>query len=154
MLEVSDGQNTFLIEPERITRAVGPVEFNNINNVALRQRGRPVETKRLQGAPLTKYNVSHKHWMVGDVLCVDTRDPHPLMRRRWDEDTWELYGSETCVALMESDGYEGRDNYLGPLPNSGDDDTGSREVMVRLLKWQPCGRFHSRPRYDQRRKKV
>ena len=56
------------------------------------------------------------------------------------------------MELAESDGHEGRDNYLGPLPYS-DEDMASRDVMVKLMKWQPCGRFHSKPRWDARRRK-
>jgi len=154
LLEVTDGVNKFLIEPERIIRGVGPMEFNSeLNNADLLQRGQPVEMTRLQGAPLSKYNISHKHWRVGDVLCIDTRNPHPLLRKRWDEERWKEYGSERCIELAESDGYEGRDNYLGSLPNDIDNDDGTGQIIVRLLKWQPCGRFHSRPRYDQRRRK-
>merc|ERR1719296_302076 len=56
------------------------------------------------------------------------------------------------MELAESDGHEGRDNYLGPLPYANEE-MDRREVIVRLMKWQPCGRFHSRPRWDARRKK-
>ncbi|KAL7548648.1 hypothetical protein ACHAWF_011915 [Thalassiosira exigua] len=122
------------------------VEFDNSPDMIV---GNPVELDRLEGAPLTKYGMSHKQWRVGDVLCIDARDPHPLLRKRWSQDKWATYGSARCLELAMSDGYEGRDNFLGPLPSYDND----REVMVRLNKWQPCGRFHSRPRWDARRKK-
>ena len=54
------------------------------------------------------------------------------------------------MELATSDGYQGRDNYLGLMPYG---DSESSELMVGLVKWQPCVRFHSRPRYDQRRRK-
>mmetsp|Transcript_30569 Transcript_30569/g.64684 ORF Transcript_30569/g.64684 Transcript_30569/m.64684 type:complete len:1068 (-) Transcript_30569:106-3309(-) len=152
LLEVSDGENTYLLEPERIIRAVGQVEFNSSEDMLVQQLGNPVENNRLEGAPLTKYGISLKHWRVGDVLCIDARDPHPLLQKRWSKETWAAYGSEQCVELAESDGQEGRDNYFGPLP-SDDEYMASRQVMVRLKKWQPCGRFHSRPRWDARRGK-
>lgn len=54
LLEVSDGNTTFLIEPERIIRAVGQVEYSSSDDMVARQLGNPVEMTRLQGAPLTK----------------------------------------------------------------------------------------------------
>ena len=150
LVEVCDSENnTYLIEPERISRAVSHQEYSTKGITV----GAPVEMNRLQGAPLTKYGQSHKYWRVNDALVVDARDPHPLFRKRWDETTWEAYGSRRCMALAAMDGHEGRDNYLGCLPASNGDNGDGREVMVRLKKWQPCGRFHSRPRWDHLRKK-
>mmetsp|Transcript_31405 Transcript_31405/g.65726 ORF Transcript_31405/g.65726 Transcript_31405/m.65726 type:complete len:450 (+) Transcript_31405:1-1350(+) len=150
LVEVSDKDgNTYLVEKERIVRAVSEVEFNSLDaRIAF---GNPVDIDRLEGAPLTKYGPSPtKYWRVGDCLLIDARDPHPLLQKRWSEEKWAAYGSATCVELAESDGFEGRDNYLGELPNHPDGDV--REVVVKLRKWQPCGRFHSRPRWDMRRK--
>ena len=150
LVEVSDGSNTYLIETDRILRAVGPQEFHS--SVDMRKlKGSPVEMNRLDGAPLIKYGVSHQRWRVGDVICIDARDPHPLLQKRWSERKWSSYGSERCVELAIGDDHEGKDNYLGSLPD--EEDMGCREIMVRLTKWQPCGRFHSRPRWDQNRKK-
>lgn len=150
LVEVFHDGEKFLIEPERIKRAVGPVEFNSLGG-QMRQilHGSPVEVNRLDGAPLDKYNVSHKHWRVGDVLCIDARDPHPLLRKRWSEEQWTEYGSARCIELAKEYDFEGKDNYLGPLPVDGSE----AEVIVRLTKWQPCGSFHSRPRWDARRNK-
>ena len=151
LLEVFDGVHTFLIEPERIKRAVGNVELNSIADANIRQLGQPVEITRLQGASLSKYGISNKSWRVNDLICVDARDPHCLMKSRWGEDKWAEYGSARCIELRVNEDGEGRNNYFGPLPN---DNSGCREeVIVRLLKWQACGVFHSRPRWDARRKR-
>lgn len=146
LVEVFYDGKTFLIEPERIKRAVGPAEFRSLGDRMQKiMYGSPVEMDRLDGAPLSKYNVSHLHWRVGDVLCIDTRDPHPLLRKRWSEEQWAKYGSVRCMELAAEYAFEGQDNYFGPLP------VDESEVIVRLTKWQPCGRFHSRPRWDARR---
>lgn len=152
LVEVFDGESYFLIESERIIRAVGQVEFIN-SEAQTRLGGNPVDMNRLGiGVPLTKYSISHKHWRVGDVLMVDARNDHPLMRQRWGEEVWGAYGSGRCLDLAENDRYEGRESaWFGPLPQH--DDGGGREIIVRLRKWQPCGRFHSRPRWDALKKK-
>ena len=152
LMEVFDGDRTFLIEPERIKRAVGEDELNSYTDAWIRNIGNPVEMNRLDGAPLTKYGLSNGKWRAGDVLCVDARDPHPLLNKRWDEKRWAEYGSARCIELRNEEAGEGRSNYLGPL--SHDDSGHGGEVIVRLTKWQACGAFHSRPRFDARRKKV
>jgi hypothetical protein len=145
LLEVADADdNVFLIEPERILRAVG--EEESVDCV-----GNKVKMDRLGGAPLNKYGISHKYWKVGDALCIDARDPHPLFHARWNEDQWAGYGSAKCKELVEMDGGEGMDNYFGPLPSEEGNDYG--RLMVRLRKWQYCGKFHRPPRWSNARKK-
>ncbi|KAL3784494.1 hypothetical protein HJC23_013637 [Cyclotella cryptica] len=141
IMEVSDfSGRTFLVEPQRVLRAVGFDEESNPNLV-----GNPVDFTRLQGESLYKYGlVSQKHWRVGDALKVDMRDPHPLLQKRWSREVWKSYGSEKCVDLIETYGGLGRDGYLGPLPVY---DNGSNEVFVKLNKWQQCGKFHGRSRW-------
>ena len=136
---LSDGQ-TYLIEPERIRRAVERVEFDSQDKA----RGNPVERTRLDGGELTEYSLSQKHWRVGDALCIDARDPHPILQTRWTDEKWENFGSRRCIQLAEKDENEGRDGYLGPLPKYED---GDDAVFVKLNKWQPCGRFHGRSRW-------
>jgi hypothetical protein len=140
LMEVSDTEGkTFLIEPQRVRRAIG------IGAREPQVVGNLVDPTRLQGESLSKYgSVTHKHWRVGDALCVDVRDPHPLLQKRWDEEVWEKYGSYKCIELMEEDRGFGRDGYLGPLPTY---ESGLDEVFVKLKKWQPCGRFHGKSRW-------
>ena len=151
LLEVFDGAMTYLIEPERIKRAVGQFELNSLADARLQSLGKPVEMDRLEGRPLTKYSLYSQKWEEGDVLCVDTRDPHPLLQKRWGEERWAEYGSARCIELAEEEDGEGKNNFLGPLPYGDGGVNG--EVIVRLKKWLPCGSFHSRPRWDARRKK-
>ena len=151
LLEVFDGENAYLVEPERIKRAVGTFELNSFANAERRSLGKPVEMDRLEGRPLSKYNLNPNKWEEGDVLCVDARDPHPLMQKRWGQELWEEHGSARCIDLRDEEDGEGKNNFLGPIPYG--DNGGSAEVIVRLRKWQPCGLFHSRPRWDSRRKK-
>mmetsp|Transcript_5871 Transcript_5871/g.12767 ORF Transcript_5871/g.12767 Transcript_5871/m.12767 type:complete len:1099 (+) Transcript_5871:135-3431(+) len=140
LLEVYDSEGrAYLIESERVLRAIGLTEFDENEHV-----GNAVEMSRLEGASLTKYGLSQKHWDVGDALAIDARDPHPLLSRRWRMETWEDYGVDACIDLMEADGSEGKDGFMGPLPHYED---GPEEVFVRLAKWQPCGRFHGRSRW-------
>lgn len=106
---------------------------------------------RLRGAPLAKYGLYRKYWQEGDILCIDARNDHPLMKRRWDEEIWTTHGSERCLELAELDNFQTSDNYFGPLPAG--DATYRSEVFVKLRKWVQCGRFHSRPRFDHRRMK-
>lgn len=147
LLEVSDvAGNVFLIEQERILRAVGDEDVDRVLCV-----GNPVEMNRLGGAPLDKYGISRSFWRVGDALCIDARDPHPLFRARWSEDQWAAYGSARCRELVAIDRGDGVDNYFGPLPNEEDVNYG--QLMVRLRKWQQCGRFHGKPRWNQLRRR-
>ena len=140
LLEVYDSEGRgYLIESERVRRAVGLTEFDENEHV-----GNAVEMSRLEGGSLTKYGLSQKYWSVGDALAIDARDPHPLLSRRWSMETWEEYGVETCIELAEADGNEGKDAFMGLLPHYED---GAEEVFVRLAKWQPCGRFHGRSRW-------
>lgn len=152
LVEVFDGEKTFVIEPERIIRAVGQNEYSSLStDVADRLGGDPVGMDRLHGAPLTRYGISQKHWRSGDLVCIDARNDHPLLRKRWSEEIWAAYGSARCMELAEYDNHEGRDNYFGPLPSN--EEGGRSEVLVQLRKWLPCGQFHSRPRWDARRKR-
>ena len=151
LLEVSDGENVYLIEPERIKRAVGRSELDSLADGRIRRLGKAVEMDRLEGRPLSAYSIYPQKWKKKDVLCVDARDPHPLMRTRWSRKLWEEYGSARCIELREEEYGEGKYNFLSPIPYG--EDGGSGEVFVRLKKWQPCGDFHSRPRWDSRRKK-
>lgn len=144
LLEVSDAAgNIFLIEPERILTAVGEGSTDHV--------GSTVEIDRLGGADLRKYGISHNVWKIGDALCIDARDPHPLFRARLSEDQWAAYGSARCKELAEIDRGEGSDNYFGPLPF--EDGINNSQLMVRLRKWQPCKRFHRTPRWNKARKK-
>ena len=151
LLEVFDGAISYLIEPERIKRAVGQLELNSLADARLQSLGKPVEMDRLEGRPLTKYSLYSQKWEEGDVLCVDARDPHPLLQKRWGEERWDEYGSARCIELAEEEDGKGKNNFLGPLPYGDGGVNG--EVIVRLKKWLPCGSFHSRPRWDARRKK-
>ncbi|KAL7493687.1 hypothetical protein ACHAWT_010569 [Skeletonema menzelii] len=147
LVEVEDAAgNVFLIEPERILRAVGHEDIDRTDCV-----GRPVEMNRLGGAPLDKYGISRKYWRVGDALCIDARDPHPLFRARWSEEQWMAYGSARCKELVAIDRGEGVDNYFGPLPCEEGMNYG--QLMVSLRKWQQCGKFHGKPRWNQSRRK-
>mmetsp|Transcript_10699 Transcript_10699/g.18264 ORF Transcript_10699/g.18264 Transcript_10699/m.18264 type:complete len:1056 (+) Transcript_10699:111-3278(+) len=147
LLEVSDAAgNVFLIESERILRAIGKEDRDRADCV-----GNPVEMNRLGEAPLNKYGISKKAWKVGDALCIDARDPHPLFRARLSEEQWAAYGSARCKELVAIDGGEGVDNYFGPLPC--EEETNYGQLMVSLRKWQPCGKFHGKPRWNHLRKK-
>ena len=75
----------FLIEPERICRAVG-----------IGEPGGNVNSNRLGGEGLSNYWLHRKQWRVGDVLEVDIRDPHPLLPSRESQETWLEHGSEKC----------------------------------------------------------
>jgi hypothetical protein len=140
LMEVMDiDGNTFIIEPQRVVRAVGIGETSP--NVV----GNLVDAARLQGESLSKYGtVTRKHWRVGDALRVDIRQTHPLLKKRWSEDTWKVYGSDKCREFYEEHGGLGRDGYFGPLPIY---ENGVQEVLVELKKWQPCNRFHNRRWY-------
>ena len=147
LAEVIDADgNIFLIESERILRAVGTADRDSDDCV-----GNPVEMDRLGGPPLSKYGISKQFWQEEDALCIDARDPHPLFRSRLSEDQWAHYGSARCKELIEIDKGEGCDNYFGPLPNEYEQDYS--QLMVKLRKWQPCGRFHGKPRWNLNRKK-
>jgi len=150
LLEVVDiDENIYLIELERVLRAVGRSEYESVADIM--PVGNSVESTRLEGAPLTEYRLARRNWRVNDILCADLRHDHPLMKKRWREEKWAMYGSARCRELAAADGYEGRNNYLGPLPSS--QENGGREVMATLKKWQTCGGFHSRPRWNAIRKK-
>ncbi|KAL7468826.1 hypothetical protein ACHAXS_009057 [Conticribra weissflogii] len=142
LMEVCDAEGrTFLIEPERVKRAAGQFEFSSSNVGAV---GTPVDIDRLGGAPLSEYRISHKNWQVGDSLCIDARGDHPLFRKRWSHDQWVAYGSDRCMELAAMDGYQGRDGFLGPLPEY---EKKSDSVYVKLNKWQVCGKFHGKNRW-------
>lgn len=140
LMEVVDKEgNTFIIEPQRIVKAVGVGETDP--DVV----GNLVDVARLQGEPLSKYGtVTRKHWRIGDALRIDIRQNHPLHSKRWSEDIWKTYGSEQCYKLIHEHGGLGRDGYFGPLPSY---ENGVQEVFVELKKWQPCHRFHGRRWY-------
>ena len=140
LLEVYDSEGRgYLIESERVRRAVSLTEFDENEHV-----GNAVESGRLDGGSLTMCGLSQKYWRVGDALAIDARDPHPVLSPRWSMETWEEYGSDKCIELAEAEGNEGKDSFMGPLPFYGN---GADEVFVRLAKWQPCGRFHGRSRW-------
>jgi len=142
LMEVCDAEGrTFLIEPERVNSAVGQVEFNKSNNGAV---GTPVDMIRLGGAPLSDYRISHKNWQVGDSLCINARGDHPLFQKRWSHNQWAAYGSDRCMELAEKDNFQGRDGFLGPLP---DYEERCDSVHVKLNKWQVCGKFHGKNRW-------
>ena len=124
----------FLIEPERICRALSQGEGGNVN------------VAKLGGEPLSSYGKHQRFWSVGDVLEVDIRDPHPLLARRIDEQQWELYGSKKCKKLAQSDDYFGYDWYFGPFPPV---ESGKERIIVKLAKWQRCGQFHNPTRWYQ-----
>jgi SNF2 family DNA or RNA helicase len=137
LMEVTDAENRrFLVEPERVIRALGYGEWREIPG--------NVEPTRLGGEPLTKYSLNSKHWKVGDVLEIDVRDPHPLLPARWSVEEWAKHGSEKCIQLAEKDNWGGRDWFFGPLPIYEDY---RDRVVVRLAKWQPCSRFHNPSRW-------
>jgi hypothetical protein len=146
LLEVSDADgNVFLIEQERVLRAIGRDDMDSADCV-----GNPVEMTRLGDAPLTKYAISRKFWRPGDALCIDARDPHPLLRPRLSSEQWAAYGSVRCMELAAIDGGEGGDNFFGPIAEEGRDNS---QLMVELRKWQPCARFHRRLRWSNTKKK-
>ena len=149
LLEVEDADgNIFLIEPERILRAVS---IDELNTWPLDRQeelvGHPLMSSRIPGAEVdkfSKYGLSPKYWRVDDSLVIDARDPHPLLPHRWDEEQWHRYGSQQCKELAERDLGQGRDNYFGPLPEY---DVGGLSVVVKLRKWSKCGAFHGTSRW-------
>lgn len=140
LMEVIDKEgNVFLIEPQRVLRAVGVGELDP--DIV----GNRVDDLRLQGESLSKYGtVTRKHWRVNDALRIDVRQDHPVLQSRWSEEQWTAFGSERCKELIAEHGGLGRDGYLGPLPTY---EGGVQEVYARLKKWQPCGRFHGKSRW-------
>merc|ERR1719491_1698865 len=114
------------------------------------KNGNPVDTTRMgHDVSLTRYAISNRHWKVNDVLCIDARNEHPLMKPRLTEQKWKEYGSEQCKQMMARDNFEGRYNYLGPILNQNDD-LNYGQLFVKLRKHQPCGRFHSKPHWSTR----
>ena len=148
VVALHDSNIRFLIEEERIIRAVPQLEGGNVS------------LDRLEGASLHQYGMSRKKWRVGDVLEVDIRDPHPLLKQRETLEAWEIYGVEKCEELAYDDEYVGKDWFFGPLPALTDpsDDSASNifeqweltahTMKVRIAKWQKCSRFHSRRWYE------
>jgi hypothetical protein len=131
--ELSSGQATrFLVEPERIIRALSPGQ------------GGTVHTTRMGVHPLASYNKHQKFWRVGDILEVNVRADHPLLPTRWSDDQWLEYGANKCSSLAQENNFEGSDWYFGPLPQTEQ----RRNVMtVKLAKWQQCGKFHNHARW-------
>ena len=151
LLEVEDAEGRiFLIEPERILRAVSVEEYNawSLDRQA-EMVGNTLMNFRLPGTEadkFSKYGLSPKYWRVDDGLIIDARDPHPLLPRRWNQKQWEQYGSQQCMELFVRDLGQGRDNYFGPLPeyeNEGD----ALNVIVKIRKWSKCGTFHGTNRW-------
>ena len=156
LLEVEDADgNIFLIEQERIHRAVGRLEYStDYNQPWMPKNGQTVDTARMgQDVSLTRYGISVRHWRVNDVLCVNGQNEHPLLQPRWSEQQWRSYGSDQCRRHMQRDGYAGRDNYFGPIPNRNED-RNYKQLFVKLRKWQRCGTYHSRPYWNQRRNRM
>lgn len=121
VVTIAAPQRRFLIEPERIDRTL---------NVPL---------QRMKGEPLSDYSLNRKCWRVNDCLLVDIREDHPArLASRHSDSAWLEYGSEKCRQLAAKDGFEGKDWYFGPLPETSEDSL----VEVRLAKWQECGAFH------------
>ena len=147
LLEVvrrDDPRVRFLIEPERVVRALPVSQGGNVTEA------------RLNGLLDTQYGMSKRSWRIGDILEVDIRDQnHPLLKPRESLETWHEYGSEKCIALAESDQFMGKDWFFGPLPTpgplQGEEIAGGRDlrhrVEVVLSKWQPCSRFHNTSRW-------
>jgi len=144
LLEVvaqSNPRMRFLVEPERVVRAVPVTQGGNV----------PLE--RLEGANYSDYGSATRVWKVGDVLEVDVRDPHPLLKKRKSFETWEAYGVQDCMDFAERDYYRGTDWFFGPLPHPSDagsdnDEGDSTQTMqVVLAKWQLCGRYHNPSRW-------
>jgi len=149
LLEVEDADgNIFLIEPERILRAISVEEFQSWSLDRQEEMvGQPLMSFRIPGTEadkFSKYGLSPKYWRVDDGLIIDARDPHPLLPRRWDEEQWQGYGSQICKELAEKDLGQGRDNYFGPLHEYDD---GGLNVIVKLRKWSKCGTFHGTNRW-------
>jgi len=117
----------FMIEPERIIHAM------NVN------------IARLNGEPISNYHKHSKFWKIDDVLEVDVRDPHPLLPKRASEAFWSSMGAEQCRMLAEKDEFKGQDWYFGKLPDAEE----RSSIVVRLAKWQECGRFHNSSRWYQ-----
>jgi SNF2-related domain len=129
---VGDGQpRRFLIESERI---------RNTLNVPLNRMG---------GEEMSAYYQNQKFWQVGDVVEIDIRNPHPVLVPRQNEETWEYYGSTRCRDLASADNYMGTDWYFGPLPETRPRDDGAdpHVVVVQLMKWQRCGKYHNHTRW-------
>ena len=125
--ETSRGTVRFLVEPERIVRALGPGE------------GGTVSIERLNGEPLTSYSKSSRFWRIGDVLEVDCRSEHPIHPKRWSDEVWHTLGVDKCIANAQEDNYQGRHWYFGPLPEL---DSQQNTMTVTLAKYQPCSKFH------------
>jgi len=115
----------FLIEPERITRTLN------------------VPSHRLNGRSMSIYHRHPKFWKVDDLLQVDVRDPHPFLPKRESEASWLSMGAEKCCKLAVKDQFMGQDWYFGNLPATEENSL----VVVRLAKWQECGRFHNSSRW-------
>ncbi|CAB9506280.1 SNF2 family N-terminal domain [Seminavis robusta] len=136
LLEVvkpDDDSCRFLVEPERIIRALPPP----IGNVPL---------ERLNGAGYDEYGSNRRVWAVKDIVLVDIQDPHPLLVKRRDQGVWEEFGADRCMERAEEDRYLGSDWYFGPLP-SLESNGGSRFMEVEISKWQHCGRYHNHSRW-------
>jgi hypothetical protein len=122
----------FLIEPERIVRALSLEE------------GGTVHTTRMDGESSTSYNKHQKFWKVGDILEVNVRADHALLPTRWSDDQWLEYGSNKCFDQAREDNFEGSDWYFGPLPLT---EQRRNTMTVKLVKWQQCGKFHNDARW-------
>ena len=150
LLEVEDAEGRFfLIEPERILRAVSVEEYNTWSlDRQAEMVGNTLMNFRLPGTEadkFSKYGLSPKYWRVDDGLIIDARDPHPLLPRRWNQKQWEQYGSQQCMELFVRDLGQGRDNYFGPLPEYDEGD--ALNVIVKIRKWSKCGTFHGTSRW-------
>jgi hypothetical protein len=122
----------FLVEPERIVRALSSGENGN------------VEMIRMDGHSLTLYNKYQKFWKVGDILEINVRADHPLLPTRWSDEQWFEYGTNKCIDLARQNNFEGSDWYFGPLPPT---EQRRNTMRVKLAKWQPCGKFHNHARW-------
>lgn len=139
LLEVVDrAGNRFLVEQERVVRAIGDEDVYD------EESGAPgnVSAVRFDGEPLTSFGSMPKKWLPFDTIEVDVRAFHPVLKERWNEDIWRRHGLQRCLQWAQREGYQGQDWYLGPLP-----DTGENLLAVKLVKWQACSRFHAPSRW-------
>lgn len=144
VVSIEDPATRFLIERERVVRAIPTDQGGN------------VERDRLEGATnaYSDYGkMNAKRWRLGDLLEVDIRDPHPLLKKRESFDTWRKYGMEKCVELAQGDNFRTRDWFFGPMPvlwetgESPDKRIPVRFMKARLAKWQHCSGYHNPSRW-------
>ena len=101
---------TYLIEPERIKRAVGQFELNSLADARLQSLGKPVEMDRLEGRPLTMYSLYSQKWEEGDAfqpfgMNGKTKKLSKLFKDEkltliHKENTWVLWSENQIVWLV------------------------------------------------------